>query len=95
MNSLLSLKGKMVRVSQTKSAYRQAGFQSRLLLVPKSKNAHRILNPLLMLVSVIVMIGITALTIELLYQAFTFIETTLRGSSGQASNYFTRLAGVN
>jgi predicted Zn-dependent protease len=58
--------------------------------------SNRFLNPLLlMMVSAAMIIVLMALSIELLYQAFQFIETALQTSSRQANQYFTQFVNGN
>ena len=57
--------------------------------------SNRFLNPLVMMVSAAMIIIITALSIELFYRAFQFIETALQTSSRQANQYFTHFVYNN
>lgn len=57
--------------------------------------SNRFLNTLLMMVSAAMIIVLMALSIELFYQAFQFIETAFQTSSRQANQYFTQFANNN
>lgn len=56
-------------------------------------HSNRSLNPLIALVALAVIIVLMALTIQLLSEAYQFVESVIRVSSRQAGQYVSAIAG--